>query len=236
MQHEAHAERKAHEDREHRKEAAMRAVSLACVLVLATTSAVRAQDPAKVDAKHYQVLIDNARTRVFHVVVGPGEKVPMHGHPDAIMIPLTVPPTPKGTPPAAIFVPAQKHEGDNPGTDPVDFIYVELKGDAPPAATAPSSAAVATNRPGITRTALFDHPKACAFRSTMDTGSSRPAGAVQDYDQVIVALGDAEISLTVDGRTTNHWKRGDVAFIGRNVAYEYKNPGKPADFVIVAIK
>jgi quercetin dioxygenase-like cupin family protein len=215
----------------------MRAVSLACVLVLATTSAVRAQDPAKVDAKHYQVLIDNARTRVFHVVVGPGEKVPMHEHPDAIMIPLTVPPTRKGLqPPAAIFMPAQKHGGDNPGTTPVDFLYVELKGDGAPTAMVPSSAMVRSNRPGITKTSLVDHAKACAIRVTMDTGSSRPAGAVDDYDQVIVALGDAEVGLVVDGKTTNTWKRGDVAFIGRNVKYEYKNAGKPADFVIVAIK
>jgi quercetin dioxygenase-like cupin family protein len=29
---------------------------------------------------------------------------------------------------------------------------------------------------------------------------------------------------------------GDVAFIGRNVRHESKNDGKPADFVIVAIK
>jgi len=53
---------------------------------------------------------------------------------------------------------------------------------------------------------------------------------------VIVALGDAELSLTADGKTTNKWKKGDVAFIGRNVRHETKNAGKPADFVIVAIK
>ena len=113
----------------------MRAVSLACALVLGTASVARAQDPAKVDAGHYTVLIDDARTRVFRVTVGPGEKVPMHEHPDAIMIPLTIPPTRDGSPaPAAVFMSPQKHGGDNPGTTPVDFIYVELKGDAAPTA------------------------------------------------------------------------------------------------------
>jgi quercetin dioxygenase-like cupin family protein len=208
----------------------MRAVSLACVLVLAATPAARAQDPGQVDGRHYQVLFDNARTRVFHVVVGPGEKVPMHEHPDAIAIPLGA------RTGSAHFVPAQKHAGDNPGTTPVDFIYVELKGDAPPAAAVPANATVPPNRPGITRTSLVEHPKACAFRSRMDSGYSRPAGAVPDYDQVIVALGDAELTLTIDGKTTNRWKRGDVAFIGRNVTYEYTNPGKPADFMTVVIK
>jgi quercetin dioxygenase-like cupin family protein len=209
----------------------MRAVSLACALVLATASVARAQDPAKVDAQHYRVLIDNARTRVFRVVVGPGEKVPMHEHPDAIMIPLTVPPRRDGSPaPAAIFMSAQKHGGDNPGTTPVDFIYVELKGDPPTIATVPS------NRPGITSTRLVEHAKADAIRATADSGFSEPAGTTHDYDQVIVALDDAELSLTVDGKATNKWKRGEVAFIGRNVQHESKNAGKAVDFVIVAIK
>ena len=205
----------------------MRKVSLACALVVATTattSIARAQDPAKVDARHYQVLIDNERTRVFRVVVGPGEKVPMHEHPDAIAIPLDA----KAG--GAYFIPAQKHEGGNPGTSDVDFIYVELKGNAAPTATVPAS------RPGIKSTRLLENAKADAIRATADTGFSEPAGTTHDYDQVIVALGDAELSLTVDGKTTNTWKRGDVAFIGRNVRHESKNAGTPVDFVIVAIK
>ena len=210
----------------------MRAVSLACALVLATASVARAQDPAKVDAGHYTVLIDNARTRVFRVTVGPGEKVPMHEHPDAIMIPLTIPPTRDGSPaPAAVFMSAQKHGGDNPGTTPVDFIYVELKGDAAPTATVP------LNRPGaIKGTRVVENPKADAIRATADTGSREPSGRTHEYDEVMVALGDAALSLTIDGKTTNTWKRGDVAFIGRTVRHESKNDGKPADFVIVANK
>lgn len=202
----------------------MRTVSLVYALVLATTSIALAQDPARVDAKHYQLLIDNQRTRVFHVVVAPGEKVPLHEHPDAILIQLAA------TVEGAYFVPAQKHEGGNPGKDPVDFIYVELKGDAAPTAAVPAS------RPGMKSTRLVENPKADAIRATADTGFSEPAGTTHDYDQVIVALSDADLSLTVDGKTTNKWKRGDVAFIGRNVKHALKNAGKPADFVIVAIK
>jgi hypothetical protein len=67
---------------------------------------------------------------------------------------------------------------------------------------------------------------------TADTGFSEPAGTTHDYDQVAVALGDTEYSLTVDGKTRNRWKQGDVAFIGRTV----RHAGKPVDFVIVAIK
>ena len=137
----------------------MRNVSLACALVLATTSIARAQDAAIVDAKHYQVLIDNERTRVLHVVVGPGEKVPRHGHPDAIMIPLVIPPGPEGAKaPAAMFIPAQTHGADDSGPMRVEFIYVELKGNAAPTATVPA------NRPGITSTRLVENPKADAIR------------------------------------------------------------------------
>ena len=125
---------------------------------------------------------------------------------------------------------AQKHGGDNPGTTPVDFIYVELKDDPAPSAVVPP------NRPGITSTRLVERAKADAIRATADSGFSEPAGTTHDYDQVIVALDDAELSLTVGGKTTTTWKRGEVAFIGRNVKHESKNAGKPADFVIVAIK
>jgi quercetin dioxygenase-like cupin family protein len=95
---------------------------------------------------------------------------------------------------------------------------------------------IAVSRPGIQSTRLVEHPKADAIRVTADTGFCEPAGTTHEYDQVIVALDDAELSLTVDGKTTAKWKRGEVAFIGRNVKHESKNAGKPVDFVIVAIK
>ena len=181
----------------------MRAVTIACALILAATSGASAQDPAKVDARHYRVVIDNARARVFHVLVSPGEKVPTHAHPDAIMVTLNGAPAPDGSKtPDALFLRAQTHGGGNDGTTPIEFIYIELKGHETPTAT------------------VF----------------SEPAGTTRDFDQVFVALGDAEFSLTVDGKTTKTWKRGDVAFIGRQVKYESKNTGKPVDFVIVAIK
>jgi len=209
----------------------MRAVSIACALILAATSGANAQDPAKVDARHYRVVIDNARTRVFHVLVGPGEKVPTHSHPDAIMVRLSGASGPDHSKaPVAAFFPAQTHGGDNDGTAPREFIYIELKGHEAPSAEVPA------NRPGITSTSLLDTPKANAIRASADTGFGEPAGTTRAFDQVLVALGDAEFTLTVDGKTTSKWKRGDVAFIGRNVRYESKNTGKPADFVIVAIK
>ena len=63
------------------------------------------------------------------------------------------------------------------------------------------------------------------------------AGTAHDYDQVVVALAPADISLTVDGKTKTTWKAGDVSFIGRGVKHESKNTGqKPAELFILAIK
>jgi hypothetical protein len=93
-----------------------------------------------------------------------------------------------------------------------------------------------SDRPDVTATRLVEHSRADAIRVTVDTGFSEPAGTTHDYDRVAVALGDTEYSLTVDGKRMNRWKQGDVAFIGRNVRHESTNPGKPVDFMIVAIK
>ncbi len=219
----------------------MRGLSAACALVLATASVARAQDPVKVDAKHYHVLVDNARVRVLHVALGPGEKTAAHEHPDSIIIPLansnvrftladgkTVPSDLKSE--TAVFDPASKHAGENLGKTGVEAIVVELKGSAAPTAKIPAS------RPGIKSTRLLEHARADVIRATADTTFSEPAGTTHDYDQVIIALGDAQLNLNVDGKSTTKWKRGDVTFIGRNVKHESKNAGTPVDFIIVAIK
>lgn len=49
----------------------------------------RAQDPTKVDAKHYKVEFENDQVRVLRITYGPGEKSVMHEHPDALAVFLT---------------------------------------------------------------------------------------------------------------------------------------------------
>ncbi len=48
-----------------------------------------AQDPVKVDPKHYHVLFENDEVRVLHIIYAPGEKSVMHDHPDAVAVFLT---------------------------------------------------------------------------------------------------------------------------------------------------
>lgn len=77
-----------------------------------------------------------------------------------------------------------------------------------------------------------------AYRSTASPTFAEPAASKHDFDQVVIALGDAALSLSIDGKPAKtKWARGDVQFIGRGVAHEAKNTGgKAVDMIIVAIK
>jgi quercetin dioxygenase-like cupin family protein len=48
-----------------------------------------AEDPVKVDPKHYKVEFENDRVRVLRIKYKPGEKSLMHGHPESIGVFLT---------------------------------------------------------------------------------------------------------------------------------------------------
>ena len=48
-----------------------------------------AEDPVKVDPRHYKVEFENERVRVLRINYGPGEKSVMHSHPESIAVFLT---------------------------------------------------------------------------------------------------------------------------------------------------
>jgi quercetin dioxygenase-like cupin family protein len=202
-----------------------------------------AQDPVKVDPGHYKVLVDNASVRVLKVGVPTGGKSPMHSHPDAILVPLSTVKArftmPDGktedreiVKETASWTPAATHSPANVGTTPVDAILVEFKSAAPGGATLPSA------RPGIASSILAETPRAVAIKATAGPDFHEAAGTTHEYDQVVIALGDGDMSLAIDGKPpVTKWKRGDVQFIGRGVKHESKNTtGAPIDFVIVAIR
>ena len=49
----------------------------------------KAEDPVKVDAKHYKVEVENKQVRVLRISYGPHEKSVMHGHPAGAVVFLT---------------------------------------------------------------------------------------------------------------------------------------------------
>jgi quercetin dioxygenase-like cupin family protein len=212
-------------------------------LVLVWSGVALAQDPVKVDPAHYKLVFENASVRVLRIGYAPGAKSTMHQHPDAIVIPLAASKVrftlPDGKSEdsdlaneSAMYSPAGTHNPANIGTGPVDALLVEFK------TAAPGKAALPTSRPGMTLNVLAEGPRAMAYRSTASATFAEPAGTKHDFDQVVIALGPAQLSLSIDGKPAKTtWVRGDAQFIGRGVAHEAKNTGgKPVDMVIVAIK
>jgi len=113
------------------------AVSLA-FQVMAIAPAM-AQDPVKVDAKHYKVEFENAQVRVLRITYGPHEKSVMHSHPANVAVFLTdgsVKFTLADGKTLSSDVKAGmvkwdgggKHLPENVGDKPFEVILVELKG------------------------------------------------------------------------------------------------------------
>ena len=212
-------------------------------LVLAWSAGALAQDPVTVDPAHYKVLLENASVRVLSINYPAGATSKMHRHPDSIVIPLVASSVRFATPDgksedlemakdSATYTPAGVHNPTNIGKGPITGVLVEFKTPAPGNATLPAS------RPGMTLNVLAEGPRAMAYRSTASATFAEPAGTKHDFDQVVISLGAAQLSLSIDGKPAKTtWARGDVQFIGRGVAHEAKNTGgKPVDMAIVAIK
>ncbi len=219
-----------------------KALSIVSLVVLWPGIAL-AQDALKTDPAHYKVVLENASVRILRINYAPGAKSIMHSHPDSIVIPLVASKVrftlPDGksqdsdlASESAMYTPAGTHNPANMGTGAVDALLVEFK------TAAPGKAALPTSREGMTVKVLAESPRAAAYRSTASGTFAEPAGSKHDFDQVVIALGPASMSLSIDGKPAKTtWARGDVQFIGRGVAHEAKNTGgKPVDMVIVAIK
>jgi quercetin dioxygenase-like cupin family protein len=218
-------------------------VAWVCALALLWSGAAFAQDPVKVDSAHYKVVLENASVRILKISYPAGAKSQMHQHPEAIVVPLTdakvrfTMPDGKAEDSSlanevAQYMPAGTHNPANVGTGAVDAILVEFKAKTPGTATVPAT------REGLGMKLLAEGPRAVAYRTTAAPTFAEPAGTKHDYDQVVIAVGPSQMSLSIDGKPAKStWARGDAQFIGRGVAHESKNAGgKPVDFIIVAVK
>ena len=120
------------------------------ILGCAYAPLLAAQDPVKVDPKHYSVVSENAHVRILRVHYGPHEKSVMHSHPASVAVFLSDG-TGKFTFPDgktqefkskagdAQYNAAGEHLPENTGDQPLDVIVIELKGKAAKAAKTPAS-------------------------------------------------------------------------------------------------
>jgi len=62
---------------------------VAVFVLVASAVPAMAQDPVKVDSKHYKVEFENDQVRVLRITYGPHEKSVMHEHPANVAVFLT---------------------------------------------------------------------------------------------------------------------------------------------------
>ncbi len=218
----------------------MRLISFVCATLALSAIPAGAQDPVKVASSIYTVIAENERVRVLRATVPAGAKTVMHEHPAHLVVSLSAAnvkfTTGDGKTVDVVLkaddvslMPAGTHAGANAGTGPVDVVIVEMKG-------APGSAVLPATRPGVKQTTVLDDPRVKVTRVTFEPTFHEAAGSTHDYDQVVVMLAPGDVALTMDGKTTSSWKRGDVRLIGRGVAHETHAGKLAGDVLIIAIK
>jgi quercetin dioxygenase-like cupin family protein len=111
----------------------------ACLILCLAASLAAAQDPTKVEPKHYKLQFENERVQVVSVHYGPHEKSEMHDHPGGVSVSVTgghlrfTDPSGKVTEVyakagEARWFPPFKHKVENLGDEPYNGVYIGIKG------------------------------------------------------------------------------------------------------------
>lgn len=97
-------------------------------------------DPTITNPDHYRTLWENDHVRVLEYTDAPGDSTTPHDHPNSVMVSLsdfsrrlTAGSRTFDTALTAgqtVWLPAQRHSGENTGTTPTHTILIELKGAA----------------------------------------------------------------------------------------------------------
>ena len=127
----------------------MRKAFFLTLFVLGVAMPALAQDPVKVDSKHYKVEFENAQVRVLRIHYGAHEKSVWHRHPNSVVIAVTdvngkfnLPggKTQDSTMKAGqtLWAPAGKHLPENVSDSDFEVILVEMKTRRKPAVKKPA--------------------------------------------------------------------------------------------------
>ena len=112
-------------------------IPIICISIVAVATA-KAQDPAKVDPGHFKVILNNQQVRIMDVRIKPGEKSPMHSHPNHVICSLSggttkftlangKSETATAKPGQAVFHNAETHTVENVGKKEAHSLDIELK-------------------------------------------------------------------------------------------------------------
>ena len=131
---------------------------LCAAVIVCLASVASAQDPTKVEPKHYRLLFENDRVQVVSVHYGPHEKSEMHDHPGGVVVVVTgghLKFTDQNGKVTEVYskegearwFPPFKHKVENVGDEPYNAVYVGIKGklsaDADPSDAPPNAEEIA---------------------------------------------------------------------------------------------
>jgi quercetin dioxygenase-like cupin family protein len=116
----------------------LRRLFLAGVILYLAANFAAAQDPTKVEPKHYRLQFENERVQVVSVHYGPHEKSEMHDHPGGVSVSVTgghlrfTDQSGKVTEVyakagEARWFPPFKHKVENLGDEPYNGVYIGIK-------------------------------------------------------------------------------------------------------------
>jgi len=111
----------------------------AAVIVCLVANVSPAQDPTKVEPKHYKLQFENDRVQVVNVHYGPHEKSEMHDHPGGVVVVVSgghLRFTDQNGKVTEVYskagesrwFPPFKHKVENLGDEPYNAVYVGIKG------------------------------------------------------------------------------------------------------------
>jgi quercetin dioxygenase-like cupin family protein len=120
------------------------------VVVCLALNSARAQDPLKVESKHYSIAFENESVQVVNVHYGPHEKSSLHDHPGGVVIILTgghlrftdqngVVREVFAKPGESRWFPPLKHRVENLGDTTVNSVYIGIKTRASAANASPAT-------------------------------------------------------------------------------------------------
>jgi quercetin dioxygenase-like cupin family protein len=204
-----------------------------------------AQDPVKVDAKHYKVMFENDQVRVLKIHYNPKEKSVMHEHPAGVAVFLNTSKakftlgdgtstTDAGGKAGSIrFAEAGKHLPENIGTTALDVVLVELKGNAGSAsAVALDPVKVDPSRHKVE----VDNDRVRVLRIKL-----KPHDKTKEHEHpnaVAVFLTDVNAQMTLpEGKTRDaNSKRGDAIWAAAEKHSVHNRGAKAAEIILVELK
>ena len=213
--------------------------------------AVMAQDPAKVDPKHYTVEVDNSQVRILRVKYGPREKSVMHSHPFGVVVYLTdghlrfhlpggkseVRDGKAGT---ANMTAEETHLPENLSAKPFEAILIELKGVEAPFEELKDDPLNLDPKHYVSESDVSQNASEDTFVRTLHVkyGPHEKSVRHSHPDAVAVFLTDGHFKFTLaDGKTeVRDGKAGSVRFTPAETHLPENIGEKPVEIILVELK